>query len=74
MHVRRGRGGAPSGVPSRRGPVLTGHAGPVMAVQFSPDGQWLEGHNGSVVGVAFSPDGTLLATGSIDQTVRLWLG
>jgi WD40 repeat protein len=21
--------------------VLTGHAGPVMAVQFSPGGQWL---------------------------------
>jgi len=25
----------------RPGPVLTGHLGPVMAVQFSPDGRWL---------------------------------
>ena len=32
----------------------------------------LEGHAGSVNSVAFSPDGTTLASGSWDNTVRLW--
>jgi len=32
----------------------------------------LNGHTGWVMGVAFSPDGTRLATGSADQTARLW--
>jgi hypothetical protein len=32
----------------------------------------LAGHTGVVVAVAFSPDGTLVLTGSLDNTARLW--
>jgi WD40 repeat protein/type II secretory pathway predicted ATPase ExeA len=32
----------------------------------------LKGHSGWVTGVAFSPDGLRLASGSWDQTVKLW--
>jgi WD40 repeat protein len=63
IHIRRGRGPGPSGAPSRPGPVLTGHAGPVMAVQFSPDGQWLaSGSYDATARVWDAASGTLLST------------
>ena len=32
----------------------------------------LEGHTNTVYSVSFSPDGTTLASGSFDDTVKLW--
>ncbi len=32
----------------------------------------LKGHNASVSSVAFSPDGRNLATGSMDNTAKIW--
>ena len=32
----------------------------------------LQGHAGSITSVAFHCSGTLLASGSVDKTLRLW--
>ncbi|MCJ1423154.1 hypothetical protein MMC29_001035 [Sticta canariensis] len=45
---------------------------PVTPVTWSQELMKLEGHTRSVSAVAFSQDGLLLASGSGDQTIRLW--
>jgi hypothetical protein len=43
------------------------------ALSERPDIVWMAGgHTGSVNSVAISPDGSLLASGSMDRTVKLW--
>ncbi|KAJ5899031.1 hypothetical protein N7495_003775 [Penicillium taxi] len=45
---------------------------PVVEKSWSLCLQTLEGHSDSVLSIAWSPDGTRLASGSMDDTVRIW--
>src|SRR5438876_127611 len=46
----------------------------IMAPAFSqkPELYVQTGHSGFVLSVAFSPDGKMLASGSADNTIKLW--
>ncbi|GKZ27706.1 hypothetical protein AbraIFM66951_006144 [Aspergillus brasiliensis] len=45
---------------------------PKVEATWSPELQTLTGHSGSVNSVAFSSDGLTLASGSDDNTIKLW--
>ncbi|GFN21443.1 WD40 repeat-like protein [Aspergillus tubingensis] len=46
--------------------------GPKVEEYWDPEMQTLEGHSRAVQSVAFSGDGQLLASGSFDNTIKLW--
>jgi WD40 repeat protein len=43
-----------------------------MARTGDPIGKHLEGHTAQVLSVAFSHDSTYIASGSMDNTIRIW--
>ncbi|OGO34280.1 MAG: hypothetical protein A2W35_12190 [Chloroflexi bacterium RBG_16_57_11] len=45
---------------------------PTPVVAFQTADLVMEGHTASIVSVAFSPDGNWVASGSVDNTMRLW--
>ncbi|WPJ66488.1 hypothetical protein SMAC4_14051 [Sordaria macrospora] len=45
---------------------------PAVELDWNACLQTLEGHRGDVFSVAFSPDGQRLASGSYDETIKIW--
>lgn len=55
--------------------VTGGSDGTMLAYERDSDrlvGEFLDGHTGQLTSMAQSRDGRLLATGALDQTIRLW--
>ena len=52
-----------------------GESNPKIRMRYSDDGDWrgdVAGHTGTVTSLAFKPNSYLLASASIDETIRIW--